>query len=74
MNQMIFRCATCTTQFSREIKYIKQNKVAHCPNCNSTYVVEIKDQLMDQEKRTEMNTKEDFITKSPSHSSIGKKR
>lgn len=69
MNQMLFRCATCTTQFSREITYIKQNKVVHCPNCNSTYVVEIKD----QEKRTEINTKEDIITKSPSHSSIGKK-
>lgn len=70
MNQMIFRCATCTTQFSREITYIKQNKVVHCPNCSSTYVVEIKDQLMDQEKRSEV--KDDIITKSPSHSSIGR--
>lgn len=67
MNQLIFRCATCTTQFSSEIK---QNKVTRCPNCNSTYVVEIKDQLMEQDKQ---QTKDDILSKSPSHSSIGKK-
>lgn len=69
MNQLIFRCATCTTQFSSEIK---QNKVIRCPNCNSTYVVEIKDQLMEQDKRTD-TIKDDILSKSPSHSSIGKK-
>lgn len=72
MNQMIFRCATCTTQFSRETTYIKQNKVVRCPNCNSSYVVEIKDQLLDQERRSEANRTENIITKSTSHSSIGK--
>ncbi|XP_037024517.1 serine/threonine-protein kinase 11-interacting protein isoform X2 [Bradysia coprophila] len=43
MNQSLYRCANCTTQFSRENFYKQQNIEITCPECKSSYVIEIKE-------------------------------
>ncbi|XP_063697255.1 serine/threonine-protein kinase 11-interacting protein isoform X2 [Culicoides brevitarsis] len=39
MNQKLYRCAVCIAQFSREDKMT--NKEIFCPECKSSYVIEI---------------------------------
>ncbi|KAJ6649830.1 Serine/threonine-protein kinase 11-interacting protein [Pseudolycoriella hygida] len=40
MNQSLYTCANCRTQFSRENFYKHQNIEITCPECRSSYVIE----------------------------------
>lgn len=88
MNQTIFRCVNCATQFSREnllrnigessfvsrpdihepsFSFIYlENVEVKCPECNSTYVVEIKESSPPRPLKHQRP-----LEKSESHSSIG---
>ncbi|XP_031624564.1 serine/threonine-protein kinase 11-interacting protein isoform X5 [Contarinia nasturtii] len=64
---LIFRCANCALQFSQEKLQRKNGKDVKCPECGSTYVIEMKDtQSSPTSKRSEQVT----LDKSNSHSSI----
>ncbi|XP_055682444.1 serine/threonine-protein kinase 11-interacting protein isoform X1 [Lutzomyia longipalpis] len=41
MNQTVYKCANCTTQFCMEIGNQKGNRNIFCPECKSEFVIEI---------------------------------
>lgn len=86
MNQIIFRCANCATQFSRERLFRKKGTnfelfflcfkfygifsssgETTCPECHSTYVIEIKE----SSSPTKQDKTDAMLEKSDSQSSIG---
>lgn len=77
MNQKLYRCAVCMAEFSREHKF--QNTEASCPECKSSYVIEINETVakfnpnninLGPEKQAQLEDRES-VRKSESHSSIG---
>ncbi|KAJ9593403.1 hypothetical protein L9F63_015029, partial [Diploptera punctata] len=83
MNQIVYRCMKCSTQFSQEIHPKRmENKTLTCPTCNSTLVIEMDEiplpscQKENRGEKSKMNEESGLIasriTSSPSQSSIGK--
>ncbi|PNF20932.1 hypothetical protein B7P43_G10561 [Cryptotermes secundus] len=83
MNQLVFRCMKCSTQFSKELPVTGVGeKMLTCPTCNSTLVIEMDEIPLPSHYRNDRGEKQ-FVAvengplssglhSSPSQSSIGR--
>ncbi|KDR23218.1 serine/threonine-protein kinase 11-interacting protein [Zootermopsis nevadensis] len=85
MNQVVFRCMKCSTQFSQELAPTVSGvggNVVTCPTCNSTLVIEMEEVPLPSQHRNDQGEKQSVVpdcgplspgfNSSPSQSSIGR--